>query len=196
MDSNYGKSPENPIQLNSIPASRFFLNHLITPEGCHLVYHRPGSLSSSKFGHPIDHYELMTADNQYLDLYINIYNETNTWIPPEGYLFDEEIRFYPVGIDDYDLEEINEQDITIEDQFILFEKPFDDLEDEYVDDSKSPSVLDMFLCYNFGVNSKVANFPKTLIVEAIEPGGDPEEGIFPMILKSIKPRESLTTHDI
>ena len=189
IESTYGKSPENPIILNSIPASRFYLNHLSTPEDCHLVYHRLGSLSSAKYDHPIDHYELMTADGRYDDLYINIYNQTNTWIPPEGYLFSEDIRLYPAGLNDYELEEINELVLNIEDQYIVFAKPFDDLEDESEDDSKSHSLLEMFLCKNYGVNSKVADFPLSMVLQAIDPEGDPEDWFLNKVLGGIKLRE-------
>lgn len=191
IDSTYGKSPENPIQLNSIPASRFYLNNLRTPEDCHLVYHRPGSLMNEDTENPIDHYELMTANNRYDDLYINIYNETNTWIPPEGYLFSEDIRLYPAGLNDYELEEINEKILNIEDQFIVFIKPYDDLDDESEDDSGSPTILELLLCKNYGVNSKVSDFPLSMVKQAIDPEGDPEDWFSIKILESIQLREQL-----
>jgi hypothetical protein len=56
----YGKSPENPVNLNSIPASIIFRNNLVTEKGYHLVYHRKGSLSGLDYK-PIDHYEIMTS---------------------------------------------------------------------------------------------------------------------------------------
>jgi hypothetical protein len=189
INQAYGKSPENPILLNSIPSSRFYLNHLLTSEGYHLVYHRPGSLPNTKFEHPIDHYELMTADGRYDDLYINIYNQTNTWVPPEGYLFSEDIRLYPEGLNDYELEEINEQVLKIEDHYIVFVKPFDDVDDESEDDSKSHSILEMFLCKNYGVNSKVSDFPLSMVLHAIDPEAEPDDWLFTMISGSLKLRE-------
>lgn len=86
---NYGKCPENPVRLNSIPASRFFLNNLVTQNGDYLIYHRPGSLSVND--ELIDHYEIFTTAKQYDDIYISIYNQRNTWVPPAGYLFEDDI---------------------------------------------------------------------------------------------------------
>ena len=40
---NYGKSIDNPVLLNSIPASIIFLNNLVTDKGYHIFYHRIGS---------------------------------------------------------------------------------------------------------------------------------------------------------
>jgi len=190
IDQTYGRRPENPILLNSISASRLYLNKLITSSGCHLVYHRLGSLPAKKNQRPIDHYEIMTAENWYDDLYINVYNETNTWVPPEGYLFSEEILSFPKGLTNYEMENINELDLNIDLQYILYDKPFEDLEHENEDDSENSSILELFLCRNFGENSKVANFPNPMIIEAIEPEGDPENEFFSMVLKSIKPRKS------
>ena len=83
---NYGKSIDNPVLLYSIPASIIFLNNLVTVKGYHIFYHRIGS-RHRKDKQIIDHYEIMSTDGQYDDIYINIYNERSTWKPPEGYLF-------------------------------------------------------------------------------------------------------------
>ena len=91
MKADYGKNPGNPLQLNSIVASRLFLNTLVNAAGYHIVYHRLGSLPCRDDRPVIDHYEIMTSDNHYDDLFINIYNETNSWIPPDGYLFEDNL---------------------------------------------------------------------------------------------------------
>lgn len=187
-DQVYGKSPENPIQLNSIPASRFYLNHLVTPEGYHLVYHRPGSLPAKMNKHPIDHYEIMTADNRYEDLFINIYNETNTWVPPNGFLFCEKIMSFPDGLNEYEMENINEQNLNIDLQYIYIDKSFDDLEVDLESDFEKTPILDLFLGHNFGVNSRVSDFPNAIIIQAIDPEGSPEDSFFEMLLSNIKPR--------
>lgn len=65
----YGKSLENPANFNCVRASIIFLNTLVTTEGYHITYHRPGSLENS---HKviIDHYETISGDNRYDDIYI------------------------------------------------------------------------------------------------------------------------------
>ena len=87
------------------------------------------------------------------------------------------------------MENINEQDLTIDLQYILFHKSFDDLEGDLKDDTENTPILELFLGRNYGINSKVADFPNAMIIEAIEPGGDSEDEFFSMVLESIKPRE-------
>ena len=199
MNSTYGKEPENPVQLNSISAARLFLDHLITPEGYCIVYHRLGSLMVERFESPIDHYEIMTADNRYDDIFINIYNEANNWIPPTGYLFFQGILFYPEGINEYAIEEINEQVLSIEDKYLYYENFSDDSDEEVTDDyinevlnesDDNTPLLDMFLCHNCGVNSRISDFPYSMIVRAIDPEGRPDDEFFKMLLEGIKSRRN------
>ena len=199
IDETYGKTPENPVQLNSISASRLFLDNLITPEGYCVVYHRLGSLMVEQFESPIDHYEIMTADNRYDDIFINIYNEANNWTPPNGYLLNQEILTFPEGLNEYALEEINELELSIEEKYLYHENFTDDFDEEVTDDyinevlnesDDNTPLLDMFLCHNFGVNSRVSDFPYSMIVKAIDPNGSPDDEFFEILLGSIKPREN------
>lgn len=197
-DETYGKTPENPIQLNSISASRLFLDNLITPEGYCIVYHRLGSLMESQFVSPIDHYEIMTADNRYDDIFINIYNEANNWTPPNGYLLNHEILTFPEGLNEYALEEINKQELSIEEKYLYHENFTDDFDEEVTDDyisevlnesDDNTPLLDMFLCHNCGANSRISDFPYSMIVKAIDPEGSSDDSFFEMLLKDVKPRE-------
>ena len=176
---NYGKCLENPILLNSIPSSRLYLDNLLTESGCHLVYHRLQSCDYN--GQMIDHYEIMTTENKYDDIHINIYNAANSWIPPLGYFFDEGIRFFQYAMSEYEQEEINEPDINVEDQYILPEQETEELIDQMVNNA----TLEVFLEENLGTTSRVKNFPFPLIEEMLEEKVLPE-GLCQSILKAIK----------
>ena len=120
---NYGMSIDNPVLLNSIPASVIYLNNLVTDKGYHIFYHRIGS-RSRKDHQIIDHYEIMSTDGHYDDIFINIYNERSTWRPPEGYLFDS----LPDMMCDQlmkreNLEYLDEEDIiSFDDCFVLTDR--------------------------------------------------------------------------
>jgi hypothetical protein len=130
MKSDYGKSPDNPIQLNSIVASRLFLNNLVNESGYHILYHRLGSLPLKANRPIIDHYEVLSSDNLYDDIFINIYNEANDWTPPAGYLFEEDLEDITYFLSDYENEELDESEIKIDEKY-LFKYVFtDDLDDE------------------------------------------------------------------
>jgi hypothetical protein len=160
----YGKCPENPINLNSITASRVFLVNLLTSSGFHILYHRMGSLLSGKF--PVDHYEIMSSGNEYDDLYINIYNETNAWIPPDGYLFDSRLEICLFYLSEYELSEINETEIEVNDRY-LFQKEWHDDPEALVERANMVPPLEIFLEESFGRTGRVNNFPYPLIDELL-----------------------------
>ena len=83
----YGRCIQQPVKLNSIPASIIFMNNLVTKLGNHIIYHRIGSKHGIN-GEIVDHYEIMTTANQYDDIFICAYHDQSEWIPPYGYLFD------------------------------------------------------------------------------------------------------------
>jgi len=47
----------------------------------------------------------MTSDNRYDDIFIDIYSETNQWIPPEVYLFDKSLDMMMMEYLDFDDED-------------------------------------------------------------------------------------------
>jgi hypothetical protein len=155
----------NLVKLNSIAASRFYLNNLVTTEGFHIIYHRRGSMSGLDGGGPIDHYEIMSSANKYDDIYISIYNETNTWIPPKGYLFEYDLNIMKDSLPDYDLEEIGEQEIRVDDNYIFKDKSFN-FDEEIRHVEKLPP-LELAMDNSFGTNMFVRDFPNAVIKENI-----------------------------
>jgi hypothetical protein len=162
---NYGKCVENPVVLNSIPASIIFLNNLVTDKGYHIVYHRQGSVSWAN-DQIIDHYEVMSTDNCFADLYISIYSESSLWIPPPGYLFAAlpEIMCSQL-MEREELEELDEEDIVDFDEKYVFIDPMpDDFEfDDLVESNKLLPPLERFVFDSFGTNQRTENFPYNLI---------------------------------
>ncbi|HPR13680.1 MAG TPA: hypothetical protein PLV06_14935 [Bacteroidales bacterium] len=167
ISENYGKSIVNPVLLNSIPASIIYLNNLVTDQGYHIYYHRIGS----KFGndHPIiDHYEVMSTDGQYDDIYINIHNERSSWLPPKGYLFES----LPSMMCDQlkmreNLEDLDEEDIIEFDDSLVFRDHLPDYTD-----FESPSEFNKLLpplervtLDSYGSNQFYENFPFSIVRE-------------------------------
>ena len=181
----YGKCPEKPINLNSIPASRAYLNNLVTSKGSHILYHRIGSLYSEKF--PVDHYEIMSSKNAYDDLYINIYSETNAWIPPEGYLFDS---CHEISLDylyENKLQDIDEAEIAIEEKYFHKKSVCNNIED-HIKRVNSLPPLELFLAKSDGRNGRVSNFPYLLIDELLRNSFMFSDKLQKRVLRSIKPR--------
>ena len=161
----YGKHTEAPIMLNSITASRLYLNNLVTDKGLHILYHRIGSMFAGE--HPVDHYEIMSSDNLYEDLYISIYNDTNKWIPPMGYFFESSLEYAWDNLTEYQQSEINETEIEIDEKYIYQDKGTDD-QDEELKKVKMLPDLEIYLDESFGTNGYVENFPYPLIEELIQ----------------------------
>ena len=164
---NYGKSIDNPVLLNSIPASIIFLNNLVTDKGYHIFYHRIGS-RHGKDKQIIDHYEIMSTDGQYDDIYINIYNERSTWRPPEGYLF----ASLPDMMCDQlmrreNLEELDEEDIiSFDDCFVYTDRLPDAIDfDSMSEFNKLLPPLERVTLDSYGSNQHYENFPFSLIRE-------------------------------
>ena len=158
---------ENMVRLNSIAASRFFLNNLVTAQGFHIIYHRRGSMSGIDDGGPVDHYEIMSTANEYDDIYISIYNETSTWIPPCGYLFEYDLDVTRELLSDYDIEEINEQEITVDEKYMFKHEYTGDLDEDVRKISELPP-LELFMDESKGVTSFTDHFPYELLKELFQ----------------------------
>lgn len=181
MEETYGFYPEHPIQLNSISASLLFLDNLLTIKGGNLIYHRIGSRALESPS-PIDHYEIMTSENQYFDIYINVYNDTNEWIPPIDFLFDGDILF-PNRLVYNEIEEFSDKEIEIIEEYIF--KPNFLIQGL---DLEGGSLLESFLDINFGSNGRIRNFPYPLLEKVLN-REELKTEIKQKIINSVKPRK-------
>ncbi|HDR51582.1 MAG TPA: hypothetical protein ENN90_08175 [Mariniphaga anaerophila] len=152
---NYGKCPGNPVRLNSIPASRLFLNNLVTTDGDYIIYHRKGSVMENS--EIIDHYEIFTTAKQYDDIYISIYNRRNSWVPPAGYLFEDGILCPDLTEDDDDMAEIIESVLQGIDKKYFYEDQRN-IEDFMLSIAEGDE-LNSFIECSAGVNFELKNFP-------------------------------------
>ncbi|GEM_PF-1742766 len=166
MDPTYGRTPDNPIQLNSVVASRLFLDNLVSAKGYHIIYHRLGSFQVLGDGPIIDHYEVMSSDNHYDDFYINIYNDTNEWIPPDGYLFEYNLDGISFFLSDFERNELNEPEIIIAERY-LFNPVLSDDPDEEMTPSLNIPLLELYMDESSGVNGFNDEFPYYRIKELI-----------------------------
>ncbi|MEI6684465.1 MAG: hypothetical protein WCO44_17715 [Bacteroidota bacterium] len=186
MNENYGKTPDNPIQLNSIVAARLLLDNVVSYKGYHILYHRRGSFQVRSDGPIIDHYEIMCSDNHYDDFFVNIYNETNEWIPPEGYLFEHNLADINFFLSDYELSELNDSAIAVADKFI-FKPEWGDAED-LIPNVNLP-LLELFMSNSSGVNGFNDEFPYSRIKELNINHRMYTPNRLEEVLSSIKPRE-------
>ena len=188
MKADYGKNPDNPIQLNSIVASRLYLNNLVDASGYHILYHRRGSLPMRASRPIIDHYEIMTSDNRYDDIFINIYNETNDWTPPAGYLFEDDMEDIPDFLSDDEREELDETEIKIDEKYLFKNESANDLEKDLARAGSLPS-LELFMDQSYGTNGYMEDFPYSLISEILMNHIMSTQEKTEKIVSSIKPRE-------
>ena len=187
MKDTFGKSPDNPIQLNSIVASRLFLNNLVSAIGYHIIYHRRGSFHVQGNGPIIDQYEIMSSDNHYEDFYISIYNETNQWIPPAGYLFEYELVDIDLFLTDYELSELNEPEINIAERYIFNPVLPDDPNEAMIPNVNLP-LLELYMAQSHGVNGFNEDFPYSRIRELIKNHRMFTPDRLEEVISSIKPR--------
>lgn len=154
----YGRTPGNPVRLNSISASRKYLDCLVTVEGFHIVYHRPGSVNDDQI---IDHYEIMDTSGRYDDIYISLYNEENSWIPPVGYLFEKRIEIYWFESNE-DLQlQIDELETCV-DSLYLYNEPDVNIEEYFLGNPWLPA-LEFLLDESMGDTSRIKGFPFPLL---------------------------------
>lgn len=159
MKENYGLVPENALKMSGIRASMTLLENIVTKDGFHILFHRPTTVLSPtlKFDNGneriLDVYELI-VDGKKHNLYIDIYNEVNLWIPPTGFMFEFDFLYY-----EDDGEEI---EVKIEQQYIFdCEQIGLDIFDYYERNKKFE--IEKILDGSWGVNYKVNNFPEGLI---------------------------------
>jgi hypothetical protein len=191
----YAKCVENPVRLNCIMASRMFLRSMVTREGLHIVFHRLGSVTNKSTPKPVDHYEIMVSDNRYDDVFIEIYSETNQWIPPEGYLFDKSLDMMMMeflDFDDENREAFNPED-GIDEKFIYTrEAPVDPDQsmDTLIEGLDQLPPLERIIFESFGnVNRYLDDFPFGLIRRYIGDKAPWFEDRQDEVLAGIKPRE-------
>jgi hypothetical protein len=163
---NFGKCPENPVNLSSKAAAKKYLDHLLTDKGFHILYHRPGSLND-KESVTVDRYEIITGEGIYDDLFIDTQCEMDMWVPPEGYLFDPKIELKKLGWRGYDQSYTDEREITVEEQFIYQDEFYGDWEESMRFYHGLPR-LERYLKCSSGEDGYVENFPFPLIEEILD----------------------------
>ncbi len=144
----YGFIPGNPIMLSSIPSSLEFMRSLVSANKRHILFHRKRSILMPN-SRPIDHYELLTTDNQYFDIYINVYNKKDVFIPPQGFYFDY--------LCSYKL-----KSHKINSKYFLVDE-WGEMSDELLDNIRALPILERFIDESIGINSVLKNFPYDLI---------------------------------
>lgn len=157
MKENYGLVPENPLKMSGVRASMTLVGNLVTKAGLHILFHRPTTVDSpdlsSENARIIDQYELISGDGMKYNLYIDIYNEVNLWIPPSGFMFEFDLLYY---------EDDDEIEVKIEQQYVFdCEQIGLDIIDYYERNKKYE--IEKILNGSMGVNYKVKNFPESLI---------------------------------
>jgi len=148
----YGKTIDFPVKLSGIDNNLMFLENLITVDGYHILFHRDGSMRHN--GKVIDRYLILACDGRYEELYFDVYNEENVFIPPSGFLFESEVNFYHLDVD--------------EKYFGRFDIPDD--QNELAEYIKKLPFLERYISRSYGTNMKLRPFPDQLIKEMIEEG--------------------------
>lgn len=192
INENYGKSIDNPVLLNSIPASIIYLNNLVTDKGYHIYYHRIGSRSGND-RQIIDHYEVMSTDCQYDNIFINIYNERSTWLPPKGYLFNSLPDMMCTQLMKREnLEELDEEDIIdFDDSFVFTDSLPDSINfDSMSEFNKLLPPLERVTLDSYGSNQRYENFPFSMVREYLAGTFDLSDEKADKIIAGIPPRDS------
>ena len=160
MNEYYGLIPENPLKMSGVRASMIMLQNLVTCDGFHILFHRPTSIDSPNTKNEngkdriLDEYELITGNGKILNLYIDIYNDENLWIPPYGFLFENDLIYY---VDDDDKIEV-----IIDSEFVFDFEQINMNIDKYYERKKEYEI-EKNLISSWGVNFKTNNFPEQLI---------------------------------
>ena len=163
MKNNYGLSPLNPLRLNSVSASLCLLEQLVTCRYHHILFHRTESIYLKGLNgsiHPIDHYQICSGIGERFEIYIDIYNQENCWVPPAGFKFILPLMYYQ--------HENNWLDtlVEIESEHVIdleYDSSFCDNIQYNDTEFNDPTRYELFLWSSFGTNGKVDGFPQSLI---------------------------------
>jgi hypothetical protein len=185
---NFGKCPGNPVNLSGKTAAKKYLDHLLTDKGFHILYHRPGSLNDKDCA-MVDHFEIITGEGKYDDLFIDTHHEMNIWVPPMGYLFDQKIELKKLDKRGYDQSYTTEREMTVEERYIYNSKWPEEWEEIMRIFHELPP-LERYLYCSSGEDYYVENFPFPVIYEILD---NLDVEISPSmkewIISAIKPRE-------
>lgn len=164
MNDKYGLIPENPLRLSRVRASMTLLENLVTKDGFHILFHRPTTVLSPDLtfddgtNRILDQFELITGDEKKFNLYIDIYNDENNWVPPAGFLFENDLIYY-----EDDGEEI---EVEIQPEFVFDCEQLNMDIIEYFERNKKYEI-EKILSSSWGVNYKLPDFPDGLIEKYI-----------------------------
>jgi hypothetical protein len=132
----------------------------------------------------------MTGGGEYDDLFFNLHHDSDSWFPPEGYLFVPEIVLKPLGLPGYDQCYTAEKEIDVERKYIFRDADTGDWEENMRFFQGLPR-LERYLYYSSGEDGYVENFPFPLIDEILD---NLDIEISPVmkdwIISTIKPREN------
>jgi hypothetical protein len=170
--NQFGKCIENPILLNSIDSSILYLDALITNTGNYIIYHRFRS-SIRKGLKPIDCYEIITTDYKSDKIYISIYNEQSTFVPPNGYYFDALSDLFFKSM-------VDRKEYFVRKKYWFSEV---DLQEE---EQLVHSSLQKYIDASFGSNLKYRNFPLDLLYEKLKEELSLEDVLIEEILRDLK----------
>jgi len=156
----YGITPENPLLTNGINYTLAILDNLVTNNHQYILYHRYCSFFSSLAGHPIDIYQLCSADGQRFDVFVDIYNEKTEWIPPFGFKFVDPIIQYYDGWGNLHYTCVDEQHVIDIKPYI---KKWSKEANGFVFDTENPQEYQRIMTNSFGVDYFEEKFPVSLI---------------------------------
>jgi hypothetical protein len=167
--NNYGKALENPIILSGIESAYDYLENIVTEEGYHILFHRAGSLKHrSKI---IDRYQILTCHDKLDEFFVDVYNESNIFIPPNGYLFENQNDFF---------------DKQIEEKYLCKDN-WPREQAEFLEYAKNLPFLEKFISRSYGTTMRSNKFPFEIIKEMIENGEITEtDNVYQKIEKHIK----------
>jgi hypothetical protein len=163
---NFGKCPGNPVNLSSKTAAKKYFDHLLTDKGFHILYHRPGS-RNDKDSASVDHYEIITGEGTYDDLFIVTHGEMDIWVPPEGYLFDPKIELKRLDLPENNHMYLDESEISVERKYIREDKWPDDWQEILRIFHELPP-LERYLYCSSGEDYYVENFPFPMIEDILD----------------------------
>jgi len=90
----FGRSPTNPIPVNSIVGEFKYLNRLRCSCGSGLIFHRLGSLEVGDISGNVDVFESVCLQGKHWDiLYLHLYHPRRSTLLPKGYTFS---AFHPI----------------------------------------------------------------------------------------------------
>lgn len=86
-DPDWGLVPDKPVFVAGFDGIRWYMAHLLSPDGKSIQYNRLGSMAINGIAGPVDIYDIYVDQKKYMKICLCLYGKENSVKAPKGLIF-------------------------------------------------------------------------------------------------------------